>query len=54
MKATVTVVYWGHIGIVEEKMETTVVYWGYNMPSILVPRPCSRAKREYHISHAHI
>ena len=20
---------WGHIGIMENKMETTVVYWGY-------------------------
>ena len=24
-----TIVYWGYIGIVENKMETTIVYWGY-------------------------
>ena len=24
-----TIVYWGHIGIMEKKMETTIVYWGY-------------------------
>ena len=24
-----TIVYWGYIGIMENKMETTVVYWGY-------------------------
>ena len=24
-----TVVYWGHIRIVEKKMTTTIVYWGY-------------------------
>ena len=22
-----TIVYWGHIGIMEKKMETTIVYW---------------------------
>ena len=24
-----TIVYWGYIGIMENKMETTIVYWGY-------------------------
>ena len=24
-----TIVYWGYIGILENKMETTIVYWGY-------------------------
>ena len=24
-----TIVYCGHIGIMEKKMETTIVYWGY-------------------------
>ena len=24
-----TIVYWGNIGIMENKMETTIVYWGY-------------------------
>ena len=24
-----TIVYWGCIGIMENKMETTIVYWGY-------------------------
>ena len=23
------IVYWGYIGITENKMETTIVYWGY-------------------------
>ena len=25
-----TIVYWGSIGTMENKMETTIVYWGYN------------------------
>ena len=24
-----TIVYWGYIGIMDNKMETTIVYWGY-------------------------
>ena len=24
-----TIVYWGYIGIMENKMETTLIYWGY-------------------------
>ena len=24
-----TIVYWGYIGIMENKMEATIVYWGY-------------------------
>ena len=24
-----TMVYWGYMGIMENKMETTMVYWGY-------------------------
>ena len=24
-----TIVYWGHIGIIEKKMKTTIVDWGY-------------------------
>ena len=24
-----TIVYWGYMGIMEQKMETTRVYWGY-------------------------
>ena len=24
-----TVVYWGYIGIMENKMEATIVYWGH-------------------------
>ena len=24
-----TIVYWGYIGIMENKMEITIVYWGY-------------------------
>ena len=50
-----TIVYWGHIGIVEKKMETTVVYIGViKCPAQLVPRPCSRAKREYHRTCTHL
>ena len=24
-----TIVYWGYVGIMENKMETAIVYWGY-------------------------
>ena len=24
-----TIIYWGCIGIMENKMETTIIYWGY-------------------------
>ena len=27
-KKQTTIVYWGHIVMVEKKMETTIVYWG--------------------------
>ena len=26
---SIMVLYWGHIGIMENRMETTIVYWGY-------------------------
>ena len=25
----ITIVCWGYIGIMENKMETTILYWGY-------------------------
>ena len=28
-----TIVYWGFIGVMENKKETTIVYWGYNRDS---------------------
>ena len=24
-----TIVYWGYLGIMENKMEATIIYWGY-------------------------
>ena len=24
-----TIIYWGYIGIIEQKMETTIICWGY-------------------------
>ena len=32
-KMETTIVYWGHIGILEKTLETTIVYWGF--PGIL-------------------
>ena len=26
-----TIIYWGHIGIMEKKMETAIIYWGFRV-----------------------